>query len=91
MKLTNQEEILIRKIRSHLSENPVLEHVFLVRFAPLDYDGSFVQQVLVGTPQSVLELRVSMKTLLDDLSDSGIQNHFVSILKEPDLIRIYKH
>lgn len=91
MILTEQEKLLIEKIRKAQQDNPYEELVFLLRYIPTDFEGAFIQQVLPGQPQSVLQMRLATKRLLDDLAALQLPNTFFSITYEPYAIRLFKH
>lgn len=91
MLLSEQETKLIETIRKAKDQHPVEEVVFLLRYVPIDYEGSFVQQVLPGTPQTVFQISTSMRTLLTDLENLNIDRAFFSITKEPYGLRLFTH
>lgn len=91
LELTEHETDLIKKLRRAKASSHHKEHVILVRYIPTDMEGNFTQQVLLGSPQSILQMRLAMKELLDDLQALELKNSFFSITYEPHGLSLFKH
>ena len=90
--LTEAEINLIKIFRKAQEENHFAEHVFLVRYIPVDFEGSFIQQVLAGKPQNIFQLRGSANALLADLNTLPTTKTFFSIVREsPEILRFFEH
>lgn len=91
MNLTESETELINKLRKLQANNTLDEHTILLRYIPTDFEGGFIQQILPGSAQSILQLRTTMKKLLDDLQELQLSNSFFTIIYEPYGIQLFKH